>query len=323
MKFSSSTSRWLTHALIPLTLMAISGSLAATDYPTKDVRLTVGFGPGGPSDIAARFIQREFEQTTGKRLIIQNRPGAGGATAWSQMSSDPKDGYHLTLLNFPHVNLQPLVLGANAGYSFDEVTPALFYTKVPHILAVRNESPFETFADFLEAAKATPGRVVIGGVGVGTGNQAMWKQFDQKAGTRTAYVPFSDTATAMLNLKGGAIDAAWTFSTQGVQDRDGIRLLAVATEERMDIFPETPTLSELGYPLSDAGWWAVGVPQGTPEERKVNVAETMKAVLQNEAVAAAMSEAGFVLELIGFEGADEFKNALQAQYEAIAPDLTN
>lgn len=321
MTHESGSVRWLAGALLSAAIVGASSFASADEYPTKDVRLTVGFGPGGPSDIAARFIQREFEESTGHRLIIQNRPGAGGATAWSQMNDDPADGYHLTLLNFPHVNLQPMVLGANAGYTFEEVTPVLFYTMVPHVLAVRTDSPFETFDDFLSAVEENPGGVVVGGVGVGTGNQAMSYMFNEEAEVETSYIPFPDTSTAMQNLKGGAVDAAWTFSTQGVQDRGDIRLLAVAAEERMSIFPDVPTLTELGYPVVDAGWWAVGVPQETPEAIRELVSETMASVLRSDSIDAAMSEAGFVLSLVGNGEADEFKQSLQAMYEPIAPHL--
>lgn len=304
-----------------LSAVMFSTIATADDYPTDNVRMTIGFGPGGPSDIAGRFIQEQFEETTGHRLIIQNRPGAGGATAWSQMNNDPGDGYYLTLLNFPHINLQPMVLGNNAGYTFHEITPVLYYTKVPHVLAVRNDSPFETFEDFLAEVQENPGRVTVGGVGVGTGNQAMSFMFNEEAGVDTSYIPFSDTASTIQNLRGGTVDAAWTFSTQGVQDGDEIRLLAVATEERMSIFPDVPTLTELGYPVVDAGWWAVGVPEDTPEDIREAVSATMIEVLQNPELEASMARAGYVMELIGYSEAGAFKQELQALYEPIAPNL--
>lgn len=306
---------------ILLSAVMFSATAIADDYPTDNVRMTIGFGPGGPSDIAGRFIQEKFEETTGNRLIIQNRPGAGGATAWSQMNDDPSDGYYLTLLNFPHINLQPMVLGDNAGYTFDEITPVLFYTNVPHVLAVPNDSPFETFEDFLAAVQENPGQVTVGGVGVGTGNQAMSFLFNEEADVETAYIPFSDTASAIQNLRGGTVDAAWTFSTQGVQDGDEIRLLAVAADERMSIFPDVPTLTELGYPVVDAGWWAVGVPEDTPEDIRASVSATLKEVLQNPELEASMEQAGFVMQLIGYSDAGDFKQELQALYEPIAPNL--
>lgn len=318
---SNATQRLLGGIILSVALLGMSANAYAENYPMENVRLTVGFGPGGPSDIAARFIQREFEETTGKRLIIQNRPGAGGALAWSQMSDDAADGYHLTLLNFPHVNLQPLVLGENAGYTFNEVTPVIFYAMVPHVLAVRNDSPYQTFEDFLTAVRENPKGITVGGVGVGTGNQAMSFMFNEEAGVETAYIPFQDTSSAMQNLKGGAVDAAWTFSTQGVQDGDDIRLLAVATAERMNIFPDVPTLTELGYPVVNAGWWAVGVPETTPENIRETVSETMTTVLQDPAVEASMAQAGFVLSLVDINRADAFKNELQALYEPVAPHL--
>ena len=122
-------------------LMLLGGLSVSEDavaaYPEKPVKLTVGFGPGGPSGIAARFMQKRFKAVTGQNLIIINKPGAGGAKAWSQIKGDSPDGYNLTLLNFPHTVLQPIARGKNAGYSYDDILLPLRHT----ILGVRNRKP--------------------------------------------------------------------------------------------------------------------------------------------------------------------------------------
>jgi len=303
-------------------LFTFSGLIQAEPYPNESVRLTVGFGPGGPSDIAARFMQRNFESVTGEKLVIQNKPGAGGALSWSQINDDPADGYHLTLLNFPHINLQPLVLDGNAGYTIESITPIIFYTAVPQVLAVRKESPIKSFEDFTSTLKNKPdGGITVGGVGIGGSNHAMWYLFNKEAAVKTTYIPFSDTATAMMNLKGGVVDVAWTFSTQGVQDGEDIRLLAVAAEERMPIFPDVPTLKELGHDVVDSSWWAIGVPNDTPENKRKQIEKTFIEVLSDPMLQKNMSKAGYMLNLVGYDHADKFMHELQKKYAPVAPNL--
>jgi tripartite-type tricarboxylate transporter receptor subunit TctC len=308
-------------ALAAIASLGLAGSAAA--FPEKDVTLTVGFGPGGPSDIAARFMQRHFEEVTGNELVILNKPGAGGAVAWSQINNDPADGYHLTLLNFPHTVLQPIVRGANAGYTYDDVQPVMYYAAVPHVLAVRADSPIETFEDFMAAAKDDPGSVTVGGVGVGGSNHAVSHLFNDLAGIETAYVPFKDTASNVAALKGGVVDAAWTFTTQGVKDGDAIRLLAIATDERFPIFPDVPTLTELGYDLVDMAYWAVGVPPSVPEEMRPEIAAAFVEVLKNEAVAEEMADAGYLLQITGYDDVNGLRQELYDTYAPLGPALTN
>ncbi|MEO1273925.1 MAG: tripartite tricarboxylate transporter substrate binding protein [Pseudomonadota bacterium] len=303
-------------------IAAVAGLAGAgAAYPSKPVQLVVGFGPGGPSGIAARFMQKRFEAVTGQELVIINKPGAGGAKAWSQIDQDPPDGYHLTLLNFPHTVLQPIARGANAGYTDAVIHPVLYYTSVPQVLAVRAESPFQTFEEILEAMKAAPGTITIAGTGIGGSNHSAFYKFEEAAGVSGAYVPFKDTSSTITALKSGAVDAAWTFTTQGVKDGDAIRMLAIASEERMPLFPDLPTMGELGYPMIDKAWWSVGVPPGTPDALRAQVAETFASVVTDETVAADMRNGGYVPMLVPFPESVEFYGQIKADYTAVGEAL--
>jgi len=302
-------------------LFAAVASAPAAAYPDKPVNLTVGFGPGGPSDIAARFMQKRFKAVTGQDLTIINKPGGGGAKAWSQIGQDAPDGYNLTLLNFPHTVLQPIIRGANAGYSDDVIHPVLFYTAVPQVIAVRKESPFKTFQDLAAAMKAEPGKVTFAGTGIGGSNHSAYYKFAKATGLKGAYVPFKDTASGITALKGGVVDAAWSFTTQGVKDGDAIRLLVIASEERMDLFPDVPTLKELGFPVFDKAWWAVGVPPGTPEDLRKKVSETFAKVVSDEAVAADMIKGGYAPMLVDYPKSVSLKGEIATDYTAVGKAL--
>ncbi len=308
--------------LSALLLMSSNGLIsAALAYPDKPVKLTVGFGPGGPSGIAARFMQKRFAAVTGQDLNIINKPGAGGAKAWSQINKDSKDGYELTLLNFPHTVLQPIARGKNAGYTYDDIQPVLYYTSVPQVLAVRSESPFKTFADILKAIKENPGKITIAGTGIGGSNHSAFYKFNTAAGVDSAYVPFKDTSSTIAGLKSGATDAAWTFTTQGVKDGDSIRMLAIASEKRLPLFPDLPTLTELGYPVVDMAWWAIGVPPGTPKEIRQQVSDTFAKVVSDASVVADMDKGGYLPLTIAFPASEEFKMKLGADYGAVGKAL--
>ena len=297
-----------------------SGSVNA--FPEKSVRLTVGFGPGGPSGIAARFMQKRFTAVTGQELIIINKPGAGGAKAWSQIKKDKKDGYELTLLNFPHTVLQPIARGKNAGYSYEDIQPVLYYTSVPQVLAVRKDSPIKTFKDLVTAIKAKPGSVTIGGTGIGGSNHSAFYKFNKVGGFKAAYVPFKDTSSTIAGLKSGSTDAAWTFTTQGVKDGESIRMLAIASEKRMALFPELPTLTELGYPVVDVAYWSIGVPPGTPSNIRQKVSDAFQKVVNDASVKADMSKGGYQPILIPYPKSNEFKARLGNDYGAVGKALS-
>ena len=308
-------------AIVAMAAFSFSGTADA--YPDKPVQLTVGFGPGGPSGIAARFMQKRFKAVTGQPLNIINKPGAGGAKAWSQITKDATDGYELTLLNFPHTVLQPIARGKNAGYTYEDIQPVLYYTSVPQVIAVRAKSPIKTFADFLKAVKENPGKITMAGAGIGGSNHSALHKFNKVAGVNATYVPFKDTSSTIGALKSGATDAAWTFTTQGVKDGDSIRMLAIASEERMPLFPDLPTLKELGYPIIDMAWWAIGVPPGTPDDIRQKVSDAFAKVVSDETVNADMGKGGYMPLMISFPASKDFKKKLGEDYGAVGKALAN
>lgn len=299
----------------------LSGAPAHADdlaaYPAKTVTLTVGFGPGGPSDIGARFLQKHFKEVTGQDLVIVNKPGGAGALSWSQMNKQEPDGYSLTLVSLPHIVLQPVVT-PNVGYAFGDITSVLIYTSVPQVLAVPKDSPITSVADFVKLAKEKPGQVTVAGTGSGGSNHSAQHLFDKAAGIKTVYVPFKDTAGTMAALKGGQTMAAWTWTTQGIQDGDLIRMLGIAADERMALFPDLKTIKEQGVAMADQAWWAIGVPKDTPEPVRRKVAETITKVVRHPAVQKEMVDAGYAPMLVEYEKVAAYKKGLYDLYEPVA-----
>src|SRR6185436_2231786 len=157
--------------------LAAGGALAATAalpvraaYPEKPVRYIIAFAPGGESDIAARLQQQVWRKKWGQELVVESKPGAGGALAWSQLNSFPGDGYTIMGTNMPHLVLQPLE--GNVQYQTDDIANVIFFNYTPDAIIVRAESPFKTYQEFIAAAKANPGKITLAGSGTNSANHA-------------------------------------------------------------------------------------------------------------------------------------------------------
>ncbi len=298
----------------------LSTPASATEYPTGPVTLTVGFGPGGPSDTSARFLQRYFEEVTGEELVIRNLPGGGGARSWSQMNQDEPDGHHLTLVSLPHVVLQP-VAASGVGYTFDDINSVLIYTSVPQVLAVPAGSNITTVEEYIAAAKEAPGAVTVGGTGIGGSNHSAWYLFNDAADITTTYIPFVDTATNNAALQGNHVASSWTWVTQFAKGGEGMRMLAVAADDRLDLFPDVPTVRELGIDMSDQAWWAIGVPEATPDDIREAVAATFLEVMQQPGIAEDMVAAGYVPFIVEYADITAVKGDIRDKYLPVAEAL--
>src|SRR5688572_9839100 len=173
---------------------ALAASLALparAAYPEKPVRYIIAFAPGGESDIAARLQQAVWKRKFGQELVIESKPGAGGALAWSQLNGFPGDGYTIMGTNLPHIVLQPLE--GNVQYKTEDITNVNFFNYTPDGIVVRNESPFKTYQDLVAAARQSPGTLNFAGSGSNSANHAAHARLNQAVGIKTTYVAFKGT----------------------------------------------------------------------------------------------------------------------------------
>lgn len=236
---------------------------ARAAWPEKPVRYLMAFPPGGESDIVARLQQEVWRRKFTPELVIEYKPGAGGALAWSQLNGFPGDGYTIMGTNLPHIVLQPLE--GKVQYKTEDITNVNFFNYTPDGIVVRNESPFKTYQDFVAAAKASPGKLNLAGSGTNSANHAAHERLNQAAGIKTTYVAFKGTGDLVASLLGGHVDGAMSYSSLALAQKGKTRLLAVATPERLPYFPDAPTFRELGIDWVDGAYRGVGVPKSTPE----------------------------------------------------------
>ena len=180
----------------------------------------------------------------GQELVVESKPGAGGALAWSQLNSFPGDGYTIMGTNMPHLVLQPLE--GNVQYKTDDITNVIFFNYTPDAIVVRTESPFKTYQDFIAAAKAKPDTLSLAGSGTNSANHAAHARLNKAAGINTQYVPFKGTGDLLSSLLGGHVDGAMSYSSLAVAQKGKTRVLAVATPQRLAYLPDAPTFRELG-----------------------------------------------------------------------------
>jgi len=296
-----------------------AGGVSASDYPNKSIDYIIPFNPGGESDVSARFQQSVFKQVAGVDVVIQYMAGAGGAQAWSKLNSMPGDGYTIMGINLPHTVLQPLQ--KDVGYQTDDLTPVHYFHYTPDAIFVTNDSPFKTLNDLVEYARKNPGMVTFSGSGSNSSNHLAQARFDELAGIKTTYIPFSGTGPAVTAVLGKQTVAGFNYAPSAIAHADKMRMLAVASAERMPAFPDVPTFRELGYDIVGGAYRGVSVPRSTPEEIRLKLSDIISRINAEPSFRKKMEDGGFVLTDIGYRDMPQFMAEKKKEYGALAEKL--
>lgn len=296
------------------TLAAIAFGLAALpaaaqEFPSQSVNYIIPFGPGGESDITARFQQPYFQELFGEDLVITYKPGGGGAVGWSQLNSMPADGSTIMGINLPHIIVKPKQ--GNVGFQTEDIVPVHMFHYTPDAIVVRADSEYESLDDLIAAAKENPRQVTFSGSGKGTANHLAQVRFDEMAGIDTTYVAFDGTGSSTTANLGGQVAAQWGYTTVGATQGDEVRMLAVAMDERHPLFPDVPTFKELGYDLVSGAYRGVAVPKDASEELRQQVSDAIQEINDQEGFRQKMLDNGFALVDIGY--GEEMDSFMQEQ----------
>ena len=285
---------------------------ARAAYPEKPVHYIIAFAPGGESDIAARLQQEVWRRKWSHELVVESKPGAGGALAWSGLNQYPGDGYIIMGTNLPHIVLQPLE--GNVQYKTEDITNVNFFNYTPDAIVVRSESPFKTFQDFVAAAKAKPNTLNFAGSGTNSANHAAHARLNAAAKIDTTYVAFKGTGDLVSSLLGGHVDGAMSYSSLGLAQRGKTRLLAVATPQRLSYFPDVPTFRELGIDWVDGAYRGVGVPKSTPEDMRRRVSDMFSEIGRDADFRKKMIDQGLEIVDIGYDKMAAFMEERKKAY---------
>jgi tripartite-type tricarboxylate transporter receptor subunit TctC len=271
------------------TSLAVASAFA--QFPEKNLNYILPFPAGGESDVAARQQGLVAKRLTGKDFIVLNKAGAGGALVWSTMNREPADGYTVAGVNLPHIVLQPME--GNVQYKTDDVASVYWFHFTPDAIVVPNESPFKTLADLIAAAKAKPSTLNMGGSALNSANHAATVRFESLAGVKFTYVPFKGTADMATAILGKHVDAAMSYTTFAIAQKEKVRVLAVATEKRHPAFPNAPTFKEAGFNWVDGAYRGVAVPKTTPDAVKKQVSDLFQRINNDAEMKKQMADGGF------------------------------
>jgi tripartite-type tricarboxylate transporter receptor subunit TctC len=239
---------------------------AGASYPNRSVRIIVTVPAGGGVDSVTRIFADKLQRRLGQSFVIENQGGAGGNVGASTVFAAAPDGYTL-------MASQPAPLTTNVALykklSFDPAAlePVVIMSRFPNVLLVRKDFPAKTAAEFIAFAKANPGKLNYGSQGIGTTSHLTTELFMSLTGTKMVHVPYKGTAPALNDLMAGHVDFIFMELSSAVRLHQGgnARILAVATDKRLDSLPDIPTMLEAGVPnfVSDT-WNAISAPPKTP-----------------------------------------------------------
>src|SRR5436190_14840932 len=251
-----------------IALAALCGAASAQDYPSKPITMVVPFPPGGVAEIVGRPLASVMEKSLKQPIVLINRPGAGGAVGMGSVAKGPADGYTI-LMGLSSISIFPVsdrINGKTPAYELSDFAPIALVTADPTVLVVRTDSPYHTLKDFVDAAKANPGKINYSSSGVyGTLHVAM-EIFANAAGIKLFHVPYQGGGPAVTALLGGQVEALASGPAAAIGQIKGgkMRALASWSDKRLELLPEIPTFKELGYDAEFYIWCGVAVPAATP-----------------------------------------------------------
>jgi len=283
---------WLALGLAAAAI-ALSSGAAAQAWPTKPVRVVVGFTAGGTTDILARNVGQQLGEKLKQPFVVDNKPGAGGNLGTEIAVRASADGYTLLVASVGPIAVNP-TLFPKLGYNpLTELVPIVQLADVPNVLVVHPSVPASTLEEFVAYAVANPGKLNYCSTGIGTSSHLSGFLLAKRAGFAATHVPYKG-ADALKDLLAGRIQFMFATipSVRQLIAAGSLRALAVSSAKRSRSLPDVPTVAERGFPGFEAGsWFGFFAPKGTPDEV---VATLNKAV--NEILAVPETEAGMIKE---------------------------
>jgi tripartite-type tricarboxylate transporter receptor subunit TctC len=274
MKFPRRKFLYLAAAALPV-LPRIARAQA---YPTRPVRIVVGYVAGGANDIVARLIGQWLSERLGRRFIVENRPGAGGNLATEAVARAPADGY--TLLLASNANAVNATLYDKLNFNFiRDIAPVAGLNRSPVVMEINPSVPAKTVPEFIAYVRANPRKINFASGGNGTVSHMTGELFQMMTGVNMLHVPYRGEAPALTDLLGGQVQVLFGTPLASIEYiRAGrLRALAVTTATRLEAFPDLPTVGDFVPGFDIEGWAGIGAPKNTPAaiidrlNREINV----------------------------------------------------
>ncbi len=279
-------------AALPL----VSPIAAAQAYPTRPVRIIVGFASGGTLDIIARLLGQWLSERFGQPFVVENRPGAGGNIGTEAVVRAPPDGYTLLLVGSPNMINATLYEKLNFNFIRD-IAPVASTDRVPLVMEVNPAFPAKSVPEFIAYTKANPGKINMASAGTGTGQHVAGELFKMMAGVDMTHVPYRSAGPALTDLIGGQVQVMFDGLPASIEHiRAGrLRALAVTTATRLEALPDISTVGDFvpGYEASAVH--GLGAPKNTPAEIVDSLNKAINSALAESKTKARLADLGLTV----------------------------
>jgi tripartite-type tricarboxylate transporter receptor subunit TctC len=286
--------RWLLPLVtVAIVVSAVPRSACATEYPTRPVRVLVGFPAGGSADIVIRIVAQALSERTGQTFFVDNKPGAGSNLATETVAHAEPDGY--TLLGESVSNAINPSLYKDLNYDqLKDLQPVASIDVVPNVMDINVNVPAKTVPEFIAYAKANPGEINMGSGGIGSSPHVAGELFKMMTGVEMLHVPYRGVAPATIDLLSGRIQVLFDTLPSAVANiRAGkIRALAVTSKSRSPAFPDLPTMNEFVPGYEADSFHGISAPRGTPREIVDQLNKDINAVLIGPTVKGRLADLG-------------------------------
>ncbi len=274
--------RQMLTAVLAAALLGAAGHQAvaqAETFPSRPIKFVVPFGPGSGTDTSARYFARQLQELTGQPVVVENKPGANGFIAVKNALSAPADGYTVFIGSNSTLAVNAALFKALPYDPVKDFAPLTMMMRSPAMLAVSPQASYSTLKDLIAYAQANPGKVNFGAGSAGY--QLMGELLNDSAGLKTVHVPFKGAGDAIMAVAAGTVD--YTFAeVTAVQElaKDGrVKVVAVASDQRVGTSPDVPTAAEAGLPGFEAYTWVGAmVSAKTPAEQTERLAELFTSI---------------------------------------------
>jgi len=292
--------------------------LAQSDFPNKPIRIVVANTPGSTVDLVARHLAERLQPSLGQPIVILNQPGAAGLVGSQTIAQAPKDGYTLGFYG----NTAVIVPHLQKSLAFDpikDITTVAIVGNIPFVAVVPKDSPYQTLAQLIDAAKRSPGSIKLGSAGSGTAIHLAGMQFQSMAGIDMLHVPYKGVAPLQTALLAGEIDVAFpTVGSVAGAIKDGrLRALGTTSRQRTPALPQVPTIAEAGLSGYEfESWLALVAPSGVPAPILRKLGEETRAAAASEGMQKIFADNSISPEVVLGDAA---QRVVVRDYEVMGP----
>jgi tripartite-type tricarboxylate transporter receptor subunit TctC len=274
-------------------LPVVSRIAQAQAYPSRPVRIIVGFPAGGATDIQARLMGQWLSERLGQQFIIENRAGASGNIGTEAVAKAPADGYTLLQIVTPHAINAALYTNLNFDFIRD-IAPVTAVARLAYVVVVHPSVPATSIPELITYAKANPGKINYGSAGSGTPQNISCELFKMMTGVNLVHVPYRGGAPATTDLIGGHLQVIFSPVSESIEyiKAGKLRALAVTTAARLDVLPDVPAVGDFVPGYEASGFAGIGAPKNTPAEIIDMLSKEVNAGLADTKIQARIVELG-------------------------------